>query len=158
MTKCPVMNSTTAYPTQYTDELVQLESDNYIRLEELTKYSETTGNFGGVFVEYRLNAGIYKPELHNEFGTFYRGPEGCVTQTIHKSERGPFDGGIWIPKDKVNHAPRIYIYHVSDTEQAMQAGGLIAAVISESETGKIGLMGEVSDPEFINKLVVTNLD
>lgn len=130
-------------------------SENKVVFNEDKTYLQKRGI--GVMWKEGLNKGIYKPELENEVGTFYRGPEGCVIQFMEANSMGPFDGGIWIPKDKINYRPRIYYYFNYNVDNAVKAGGAITALLIESSKGDITFMPPVDKGTFLDEIKITNL-
>ena len=70
---------------------------------------------------------------------------------------GPFDGGIWVPKDRINNTPRIYYYFGSNKADAQKAGGLVTVGILSAFEGDITFMPPVDKGTFLDAVVVTNL-
>ena len=121
-------------------------SDNYVMFEEDVFYIQSRGV--GYKWKEGLRKGIYKPELENEYGTFYRGPEGCVTQFMEEKSMGPFDGGIWIPKDRINYSPMIYYYFNYNKDDAHKVGGAVALIV-EAYKNDITFMPPVDKGTFL---------
>lgn len=58
-----------------------------------------------------LREGIYKAELKDEAGTFYRGPGKCAfTMPESHSKTFEYQGGLWVPKDGGLAKAQIYSY------------------------------------------------
>lgn len=130
-------------------------SDTYVFLEKESTYTVKRGV--GYLWKEGLQGGIYKPELENEFGTFFRGPPHCVIQFLEENSMGPFDGGIWIPKDRVNGRPMIYYYFNYHYGRVAQAGGPLAIAIAELSKGEINIVPAPAEKTFLDDVVVTNL-
>ena len=130
-------------------------SDSYVLIEKETTYVVKRGI--GVTWKEGLQKGVYRPELENEYGTLYRGPSGCVIEFLEKNSMGPFDGGIWIPKDRINRKPMMYYYFNYNVSKAMQAGGPVVSAILESPKGDITFIPSVEEKTFLNNIVVTNV-
>jgi len=132
-----------------------VSSDSYVIFEEKSTYTVKRG-IGYTWKE-GLEKGVYRPELENDFGTFFRGPPGCVIQFLEEKSMGPFDGGIWIPKDRINQKPMIYYYFNYNSAQATQAGGPVVSAILASSKGDITFVPLVEEKTFLNDAVVTNV-
>jgi hypothetical protein len=141
---------------QLLDDLKPSTSDSSIVLKQAISYEEKRGI--GVLWKEGLERGAYRPELENAAGTFFRGPEGCVTQFMNGKAMGPFDGGIWIPKDKINDRPSIYYYYNYNKAEAAQVGGPVITAIMEFNKGKIELMKPITDRQFLEAIKISNLD
>ncbi|WP_226649019.1 hypothetical protein [Microbulbifer variabilis] len=143
--------------THLIKNLEPIESDNSIVLESQLTYE---AKYGLAKVNWKegLERGIYRPEFENEFGTFYRGPEACVIQYMEKLSMGPFEGGIWIPKDKVNNSPRLYYYFNYNKSNAQAAGGLVVSAILAGSKGDLTMMPVITSTEFLDKIKISNLD
>jgi hypothetical protein len=141
--------------THLVEKLSQVKSENYIVLAEDASYEQSRGV--GVMWREGLLKGIYRPELENEHGTFYRGPPGCVTQHMGPTAMGPFEGGVWVPRDRVNFSPRIYYYFNFNREKASTAGGLTLLAVLGASEGNITLMAQMGKGTFLDKVAVTNL-
>ncbi|WP_047533455.1 hypothetical protein [Methylotenera sp. N17] len=137
-----------------TKNLSTISSENKIIFNEDQTYLQKRGI--GVMWKEGLKRGVYRPELENEAGTFYRGPEGCVIQFMEASSMGPFDGGIWIPKDKINNRPRIYYYFNFNHEKAIKAGGAIVALLLAPSVGDITIMPSAENGTFLDEISITN--
>lgn len=144
-----------ASTTHLTTKLSSIQSDEYIFIESNIFYEESRGV--GVLWKEGLKKGKYRPELTNEHGTFYKGPEGCVEQFMENAPMGVFDGGVWIPKDKVNNAPRIYYYFEYNRSKGQPIGGVISTVILESGKGDITFMPPIKDAKFLEQTKVINI-
>ena len=138
-----------------TDNVVQTTSDDYVLFKEDASYRIKRGI--GVNWTEGVRAGIYRPELANDLGTYYRGPAGCVVQIMEEHPMGPFDGGIWIPKDLINSRPRIYYYFNHNRQTALAGGGVITDAILQGFKGDITFMPPVGMETFLDSIVVTNL-
>jgi len=130
-------------------------SDSYVLLESDTTYVVKRGV--GVTWKEGFQKGVYRPELENEFGTFYRGPAGCVIQFMDDKSMGPFDGGIWVPKDRINSKPMIYYYFNYNSQQAMLTGGPVVSAMLLASEGDITFIPPVDQNTFLNDIRVTNL-
>ena len=135
--------------------LTPAKSDNYVLLKEDATYTVKRG-VGYVWTE-GLRAGVYRPELENQHGTFFRGPDACVTQRLEKDDMGPFNGGLWIPKDRINKKPRIYYYFGYNKEKAQQMGGLVVSGILAASEGDITFMIDPGPGTFLDNVAVSNL-
>jgi hypothetical protein len=130
------------------------QSDNYVLLQEDSTYIEKRGI--GVLWKEGLRKGLYRPELKNETGIFYKGPPGCVIQLMGEASMGPFDGGIWIPNDLINDTPRIYYYFNYNKGTAAASGGAIVSAILESGKGEITFMVKPKQKTFLSEITVSN--
>jgi len=110
----------------------------------------------GIPTTFGLNRGIYRPEWQNEFGTFYKGSEGCVMHIQGGVPMGPYDGGVWMPKDKINNQPAIYYYFNYNIQRASDAGRLTAVVILEAFKGDITFVPPSPERTFLSDIRVTN--
>jgi len=70
---------------------------------------------------------------------------------------GPFDGGIWVPKDRINNTPRIYYYFGFKKEDALKAGGVVTVAILATFEGDITFMPPVDKGTFLDAISITNL-
>jgi hypothetical protein len=53
---------------------------------------------------------------------------------------GPFEGGIWVPKDRINMRPLIYYYFGYNEKDAAQTGGIVVSAILASSKGDLTMM------------------
>jgi len=144
-----------ANTSHLTENLQKSNSDNYVIFKEDVSYIQKRGI--GVSWKEGLLKGIYRPEQENTYGTYYRGPASCVVQVMDKHSMGPFEGGIWIPKDRINNSPRIYYYFNFNRDNAVKGGGLVVAGILSAYVGDITFMPPVDKGTFLDTVTVTNI-
>jgi len=137
-----------------TKDVKPIVSDNYVIWKEDQSYQVKRGI--GVLWTEGLKKGVYKPELENEMGTYYRGPESCVTQFMGEGSMGPFEGGVWIPKDRINRKPRIYYYFNFNQETVNKVSPLVGLMLAGS-VGDITFVPKVEEKTFLDSINVTNL-
>lgn len=138
-----------------TKDVKSFTSDDYVLLKSDSTYHAKGGGIARPEWDVGLRAGVYRPELSNELGTFFRGPESCVFQT--GGNPGPFNGGIWIPRDRINYKPQVYWFFVYDKDTAMRAGGIVGSTILAASEGDIKFMATPPSGAFTENVVVTNL-
>lgn len=138
-----------------TKDVKPFTSDDYVLLKEDSTYHAKGGGLARPEWDVGLRTGTYRPELANELGTFFRGPQGCVFQT--GGNPGPFNGGIWIPRDRINYKPQVYWFFVYDKDAALRAGGAVVSTILAASEGDIKFMATPPAGAFTEKVVVTNL-
>lgn len=142
---------------RHTEKLEKVTSDEYVRFDEDVEYVEQRGAFGGVAWREGLAKGIYRLEARNEKGSFYRGPGACVRQYAHNAVMGPFEGGIWVPRDRINERPMIYYYFNYSTDKAGAAGGALLIAIFEAGKDSLSFMPTSKAGTFLDTVQVTNL-
>ncbi|WP_431263353.1 hypothetical protein ACQ859_25790 [Roseateles chitinivorans] len=142
---------------RHTEKLEKVTSDEYVRFDEDVEYVEQRGAFGGVAWREGLAKGIYRLEARNEKGSFYRGPGACVRQYVQNTAMGPFEGGIWVPRDRINDRPMIYYYFNYNAGTAGAAGGALLIGILEAGKGSLSFMPTSKPGTFLDKVQVTNL-
>lgn len=130
------------------------QSANYIQFDQDAVYEVKKGV--GVPWKEGVQKGLYRPELENEYGTFYRGPYECVVQFMGGKSMGPFNGGIWVPKDQVNRKPMIYYYFNYNHDDASKVGGALATTLFEMGKGDLTFIPPVDEDTFLNHIVIKN--
>ena len=130
-------------------ELTPVEMDLEIVLEEGFEYEEKRGI--GVLWREGLEAGTYRPMFEDEQGVYYGGPEKCVMQFMEKTSMGPYDGGIWIPKEGVEESPHIFFYFADNLHDSQYRGLLIDWLV-HLEVGKLSSMVGITDPAILGLL------
>ena len=132
--------------------MVPSTSPSRIVLADEVRHSEKRGLFGGVLWTEAVCAGTYTPEFEDAAGTYFRAPRACVENILGRDPMGgPFNGGIWLPKDR-SQRPRFYYYFGYDSAAAWQAGGLIAASIMEAGKGKVTFMPPIKDDRAVSQI------
>ena len=136
-------------------DLKPVTSNEYIVLtEDMTYHVKARGLFSSPEWDVGLRAGTYRPEFANRLGTFYRGPDACVYQ---KPGPGPFTGGLWVPRDRVNYRVKPYYYQSTSAEDAGKAGGLVGLAIRAASEGKIVFTAEPPAGSLLEGIVIRNL-
>ncbi len=130
-------------------ELTPVELDMEIVLEEGFEYEEKRGI--GVLWREGLTAGTYRPVFEDEQGVYYGGPEDCVIQFMEKTSMGPYDGGIWLPKEGVDESPHIFLYW-ADNLRDEQDRGLLIDWLVQRDVGKLSTMVGITDPAILELL------
>jgi len=141
------------------ENLQTVESDNYVIFQEDISYIQKRGAFSVNWTVW-LSKGVYKPELENTYGTYYRGPPGCVSELMGEHPMRPtkvYDGGIWVPRDRINNTPRVYYYSSIDKEAALRVAGFIGAAIAIATEGDIVLLPSEEKGSFLDAVSITNL-
>lgn len=99
VTGCSSINPKTLSPYKSSEVLV-IDSD--------ITYTGRRGLYP--FVE-GLRKGIYRAELKDTEGTYFRGPDMCAFTTPgHDRKMREYEGGLWIPNDGDLTRSRIYSY------------------------------------------------
>jgi hypothetical protein len=116
-----------------------------------------------------LRAGVYTLAAEDDDGLYFMGPGRCVVKLIDKyadeylmkgdakvdagswgGTVGFFTGGLWLPKDGVQKAPRLFYESQPD---APHAGAVIHAII-ESGRGDVLFIPFESEKTFLSGLKV----
>jgi hypothetical protein len=79
-----------------------LTSDAIGELTSANAFGSRTKYSGG------LIKGSYVSVVSDEYGTYYQGPKGCVSNSASPFKN--LDGGIWIPKTNSSDEPRFWYY------------------------------------------------
>lgn len=93
-----------------------------------------------------LDEGVYKSELQNNKGTFYRGPEGCF-----RLFGGHLEGGIFITNRTGEKIYRLYYYKTPNDSPAVRGHGLgeqMANYMATVNDGKIMLLQPINSVNY----------